>query len=174
MKKTTMANSTISPNLEIERKYVVIINDPQKLHRISEIANIEQTYLLSPKGVERRVRKYTCDNVKKFFYTEKKGSGLVRVEHEKEISEKEYLEFLSQADPYLYKLTKMRYQFIYNHQFFELDVYDFSDYKAILEIELESETQKVHFPAFLTLVKEVTDDTKYKNHQLAKNLSFPD
>lgn len=164
----------VTTKKEIERKFLVTVNDQQKLHRSAEIVEIEQTYLLKHKGVERRVRKYTSDNLRQFLYTEKTGSGLVRKEKETKITEDQFFDYLIEADPHRYTLNKLRYIFFYKKQFFELDVYEFDDTKAILEIELESENQKVQLPPFLTVIKEVTDDKHYKNYHLAKTLSFPD
>ena len=54
------------------------------------------------------------------------------------------------------------------NQYFELDLYDFSEDKAIVEIELTSESDKVHFPEFLTMIREITDDMNYRNIALAR------
>ncbi len=59
--------------------------------------------------------------------------------------------------------------FVYMNQYFELDLFDFSNDKAIVEIELTSESDVVRFPEFLTIIKEITDDLSYRNIALARN-----
>ena len=52
----------------------------------------------------------------------------------------------------------------------KVNIYDIS----ISEIELNDENQKIEFPKKLQIIKEVTNDEKYKNAQIAdssKNLS---
>ena len=49
----------------------------------------------------------------------------------------------------------------------ELDVYPFSKDKAILEIELNNENQSYELPKFIEIIKEVTNDDKYKNINLS-------
>ena len=49
----------------------------------------------------------------------------------------------------------------------EIDIFPFSKDKAILEIELNEEQQAFQLPNFIEVIKEVTDDDKYKNVNLA-------
>ena len=58
---------------------------------------------------------------------------------------------------------------MYKNQYFELDLYYFSCDRAIVEIELTQETEQIHFPEFLKLIKEVTEDRNYKNRTLANS-----
>ncbi len=163
-------------NFEIERKFLINSVDKLTLHKhigrnIGE-AQIEQIYLTANEG-ERRIRKKAKDGNTVYFYTEKLSiSGLKRIENERQITEDEYLNFLSEADFTLSPIRKTRYTFNYKSQFFELDVYEFSSTKAILEIELQSESTPVKLPEFIQVIKEVTYDKAYKNHSLAKTLSL--
>ena len=75
--------------------------------------NIIQTYLNSSDDVERRVRQRGLDGVYSYYYTEKRGKGLSRVEVEKKISKEEYLDYLMDADTKLHQIRKDRYCFVY-------------------------------------------------------------
>lgn len=65
-------------------------------------------------------------------------------------------------------IQKTRYCLTYEAQYFEIDIYPFWDKQEIVEIELTKEKDEIHFPDFLKIIKEVTDDESYKNHSLAK------
>ena len=56
----------------------------------------------------------------------------------------------------------------------ELDVYPFWQDRAVLEIEVESETEAVTLPPCLTVIAEVTADKRYKNVNLAKSVPNDD
>jgi CYTH domain-containing protein len=72
----------------------------------------------------------------------------------------------------LKQIRKTRYCVVYNNQYIEIDIYPFSKDKAILEIELISENQSYSIPDFIEVIKEVTNDDKYKNVNLAVTRSL--
>ena len=51
--------------------------------------------------------------------------------------------------------------------YIEIDIYPFWKDIAIAEIELNDENQKIELPKKLNVIKEVTNDERYKNVQLA-------
>lgn len=161
---------------EIEKKFLIEKPNIDILNSLDYISenSIIQTYLKSDNSVERRVRQRGREkDGYNFYYTEKKEiSGEVREEKEYKISSQEYTNYLIEADTSLHQISKIRYCFIYENQYFELDIYPFSDKYAILEIELKTQNEEVKLPPFIKVIKEVTDDKKYKNHALAKTLSF--
>lgn len=168
------------PSLEIERKYLIALNQSKgdfmdliKKHCSKlQVYKITQTYLAAEEG-ERRVRKRVSTGKIEFFYTEKfPHSSMSRVENERRITYEEYEEYLSEADPSLHAINKLRLKFIFEGQTFELDMYPFSKTKAILEIELPSEDTPVHLPPFVHVIKDVTSDKAYKNKNLAKTQAF--
>lgn len=57
----------------------------------------------------------------------------------------------------------MKHHFFYRDCRFELDVYPFSDDKAVLFMYYEAE-----IPPVITAIREVTGDPAYKNRQLAR------
>ena len=56
---------------------------------------------------------------------------------------------------------------MYEGQYFELDVFDFWNDKALLEIELKNEDDTVILPDEITVIEDVSDNPKYKNNHLA-------
>lgn len=159
--------------LETERKYLVDKNG--LADAISGLAktniDIIQTYLVEKEpGVERRIRQRGTDGNYTFYYTEKqKVNDVSRVEKEKKISESEYLKLMLEADTSLHQIRKTRTCFVYDGTYFELDEYPFWDDVAILEVELTNESKKVNIPENIKVIKEVTEDNRYKNRALAQN-----
>ena len=164
--------------LEIERKYLIRRPSLAFLQSLPEAdaTEIEQTYLTREReDFMRRVRKrgstekgwqYTC--------TQKKTIGFgKRIELEDEITESQYQALLQEADPNLHTIRKVRWTFRYEGQFFELDVYDFSEDTATLEIELGDIDTPVTLPDGIELMEDVTGKRGYSNYALAMHLAFP-
>lgn len=161
------------PN-EIERKYLIKMPNLEDLctkYSVTKL-NIIQTYLNGFPDVERRVRQRGIAGVYSYYYTEKRGQGLTRIEVEKKISKEEYLDYLMEADTTLHQIRKDRYCFVYDNNYIELDVYPFWKKYAIVEVELNSEDQEVIIPSDIEIIKEVTEDKKFKNKSLASNIEI--
>lgn len=156
---------------EIERKFLIEYPDVKWLEEnpACEKIEISQTYLKSVAGEEARVRKRGQKGNYVYFKTVKsKGSGLKRIETEEHLSEAEYNESLLLANPKKKTIEKTRYCLTYKNQYFEIDLYPFWQDKAIMEIELSREDEKIIFPNEIKIIKEVTNDKNYKNANLAK------
>ena len=156
---------------EIERKYLIKYPDIKKLESLPNCEKIEiiQTYLISDNDDEVRIRQRGKGGNYIYYKTiKKKISNIKRVEIEKRLSKEEYLELLMKADPNYRQIRKTRYCLTYEKLYYEIDVFPFWDDKAIMEIELENEYEKVSLPPFIEVVKEVTDDENYKNSSIAK------
>ena len=156
---------------EIERKFLVEYPDLEMLKQLPNCQRIEiiQTYLTAPEGEESRVRQRGADG--NYIYiqtTKKKVSDVKRVEVERRLTKDEYLRLLMDADPTCRPIRKTRYCLTHNSQYFEIDIFPFWNDKAIVEIELSDENIAIDFPAFLEIIREVTDDAAYKNASLAK------
>lgn len=155
--------------VEIERKYLIKKPDLAMLETTEGVVktNILQTYLkTTTPGIERRVRQRGDGSSFSYYYTEKITlSDLSRQETERKITVQEYLSFLLEGEK---KLRKDRYCFVYENQYFELDIYPDWEDEAILEIELTEETQEVDIPNWIQVIREVTGDFNYKNVNLAK------
>ncbi len=164
---------------EIERKYLIAMPDRVKLQLIPrcDVTQIEQTYLTDDgDGMCRRVRKRgNPQSGWQYTLTKKQHVGFgERIELEEEISPEQYQAFLKEADPDKQTIRKNRYCFPFRKQVFELDVYDFSDTLATLEIELPSIDTPVILPSFIEVIADVTDDERYSNHAISERLAFPD
>ena len=159
--------------LEIERKFLICYPNIKELENKPNCTKIDitQTYLKTDDDTERRVRARGIDGDYLYYLTEKrKISGLKRIEVERKLSQDEYLRLLMEADNKLHTIRKTRYCLSENNQYFEIDIYPEWNNQAIMEIELSSEDEKVNVPDCIEIIKEVTDDDKYKNYQMAKEM----
>lgn len=68
-------------------------------------------------------------------------------------------------------IQKNRYCFLWKNQYFELDIF-ISPKRlsglSLLEIELTEENDKIEIPPFLKVIRDVTEDSEFTNHSLAK------
>ncbi len=154
----------IPQKIEIERKFLIEhpntdFLEAQKLCKGAEIA---QCYISLPKPF--RVRKRGLDGDYIYIRTEKKKiSELVRTETERYITKEEYEKAIKGRQV----LYKTRYLYVYKNQYFEIDVFPFWQDKALLEIELKAENEPYELPPFIKVIKEVTENSYYKNKQIA-------
>ena len=159
--------------MEIERKFLIRYPDKAFLESAYSTTEIVQTYLSAPKGVSERVRKRWDAEQCKYYHTEKIHiSDMTRIEKEREIGEAEYLELLTRADSERKPIEKMRCCIDYRGQIFEIDLYPFYTDRAIMEIELASETQEIVFPPEVEIIREVTSDKRYTNASMARSIPY--
>ena len=158
--------------MEIERKYLIAYPDVKALEKLPNCRRVDivQTYLKCDHGEEEvRIRQRGYDGNYIYFKTRKRRiSDLKRIEVEERLTQEEYLSLLVQADPAYRPIHKQRYCLSDNGLYYEIDVYPEWQDKAIMEVELHSDTQKVVFPDCVKVIREVTDDPSYSNHSLAK------
>lgn len=158
---------------EIERKYIIKYPDISYLESLPfcNKVNIIQTYLKSNPDIERRIRSRGVEHNFVYYLTEKrKITNLKRIEVERRISKDDYLSFLLESDNSLRTIIKTRYCLMMDNQYFEIDIYPEWNKQAILEVELRDENEIIHFPEFINIIKEVTDDDNYKNYNMAKTM----
>lgn len=155
--------------LEIERKFLLDLSSEAPIPCSPVEVMIQQTYLLSTDpGIERRVRQRSQKGGSLYTYTEKEEVRPgVRIERERTVSAREYLELLKQRDPALKEIVKRRFSFEYMGQYLQLDNIRSPLRIAFLEVELTEENDVVTIPHFLTAIREVTDDPLYKNANIA-------
>ena len=156
---------------EIERKFLIEYPDLKELDVMPNCRKVEiiQTYLKSEKNEEIRVRQRGESGHYIYFKTvKKKISDVKRIETEHRITGEEYLMLLMEADTTKRQIRKTRYCLLYENRYFEIDIYPFWSDKAIMEIELRDENERIVFPKNIKIIKEVTDDESYKNASLAK------
>lgn len=159
---------TILNGVETEKKYLIDYPNFEELKKIGAYkTEISQTYLLCDFGTHR-IRSGKTGDISTFFETIKiRISGMSAHEDEHIITKEEYDELMKDADPNKNTIYKDRYCFLYDGQYFELDVFSFWDDKAFLELELKKENQEVNLPPFVKVIKDVSNDKKYKNNYLA-------
>ena len=128
-----------------------------------------QTYLsqTSP-SIVRRIRQQKNGDEYLYFYTEKHYTGDGTWETERPISGKEYIQYLMEGDISLHAVHKMKYRFNYEGHRFEIDVYPFSDERAIMRAAMPKDKDEIAIPPEVKILREVTNDPAYRNSQLAK------
>lgn len=160
--------------LEIERKYLIRMPDENKLSAMPgcETWEVVQTYLMDGSdGSTHRVRSILTNGEIHYIHTVKRPlSQLSHEEWEVEVERAEYEILLRQANPALHAIVKKRYRIPYEGQLLEIDIYDFWQDRATLEIELASEEQTVILPGWLSIVRELTGERAYKNRFLAEHV----
>lgn len=158
--------------LEIERKYLISRPNLYALEQMPNCERVEivQTYLKSDDpSEERRIRQRGSNGNYIYFMTRKrKTSGIRRIEIEERLSQEEYIALMVEADPMYRPIHKERYCLSENGLYFEIDIYPEWRDKAIMEIELYSENQEIVFPDGIDVIREVTSDPAYSNHELAR------
>ena len=154
---------------EIERKYLIGYPDTAMLEKkASRKIEMIQTYITGTDGSKIRIRSCLENGKHTYIKTVKKAvTELRRIETEGELSEEEYLSLLNGGGEKR-QLTKTRYCVQHLDQLFEIDVYPFWKDKAIIEIELSDENDRITFPDFVKIIKEVSEDKKYRNYSLAE------
>ncbi len=158
----------MTPHDEIERKFLIRYPTLPIPGEVS-CEPIEQIYLNNQPNVSERVR----DRAGRYYHTSKiRITGARAEEREEEITRAEYLAYLERRDPACAVIKKVRRVFLFENQTFELDTYPFWSDRAILEIELAGESDRVAIPPFLKVIREVTDDERYKNHSIAQAIPF--
>jgi len=156
--------------LEIERKFLLdscfsikdILVPYQKI-------SIEQCYLMPGKAREARIRKRGQRGSFVYYlaYKQPLDKPGIRIETEERIAAEEYDALRRLRDREKRIIRKNRFCFIWQNQYFELDVFKNLLDRALLEIELTEENQEVSLPPFLPIVKEVTGDSRFSNYHIA-------
>ena len=156
--------------VEIEDKYLIGNFKPHDVPVPYEVINIDQQYLIHKQhGIEERVRKRTWLDSSSYFHTIKSpGPNGGRFETERHISKKEYQTLLLRRNQTKNVIQKRRFCFLWNNQYFEVDIFlgKLSGLQ-LMEIEHTLLNTVTDLPPFITVLKKVTDDAKYKNSNLA-------
>jgi CYTH domain-containing protein len=130
---------------------------------------IEQTYLHGHDGWEARVRRRGQLGASTYTHTLKRpAADGQRVKAERQISGREYLALLAQADPARQTVRKRRRAFVWANQYFEWDLFvSPRPGLELLEVEAAAPDGPVELPPFLDVEREVTADPGYANHAIA-------
>lgn len=152
-------------SLRRQRNYIVNLLESD-LSLLHNAITIEQYYLKSEDGYERRLRKRTQHGQETYYFTtqKKESHGLSEVIRDKKITEKAFMNLLTIYEVESH-IKKKRYCFFEGEQYFKLDIFD--DF-ALLQVDNVETNQEIIFPSFLKIVKEVTDDKEYQNITIGK------
>lgn len=156
---------------EFTRKYLIEFPDTALLESLPNCRRMEivQTYLYTPSGEESYLRKRSADGNSTYFHTAQRPAlDQKRIEVERRLSKNDYKRLLSNADPACRPICKTRYCLNFGEYYCDIDVYPFWNDKAIMEMELSSESAPIHFPEMVKVIREVTNDEAYRNTTLAK------
>lgn len=136
-------------------------------------ARLEQMYLKSTEaGVEERIRKRSQYGGHMYDRTRKveKGGTRKRVETKRKITEVEYAHLAaSEADEQFEIIRKTRHCFVWNYEYFELDIFEYPHTGlCILEVELTKGTTHIEIPPCVEVMREITGERKFTNRELAR------
>lgn len=158
---------------EIEIKYLIAMPDEAFLAAQPgcEVWQIDQVYLTAEEGTTRRVRRVVENGEVRYYKTFKRRiSAMTAEEDEGLISREMYEGYCAERDPEKNVILKRRYRVPNGEQTLEFDVYPFWTDRAVLEIELESEEERPNVPDWVKVLKDVTEDFRYKNVALAREI----
>ena len=156
---------------EVWHKYLIAMPDVEKLKTEFSAGGVDmmQTYLVRTQpNVVRRIRQQKNGQEYLYFYTEKRYADKDAWETEKPITQKEYVQYLMEADTALHAVHKTKYRFSVDGRRVEIDVYPFSRERAIMRAELPEGEGAPELPPEIRILREVTGDPAYKNSRLAK------
>ena len=149
-------------NQEIERKFL-LKQLPPHFEQLRG-APIEQGYLaIEPNGNQVRLRK----KGETFSLTAKRGEGLVRDEHEIELTPAQFAALWPLTAGR--RLTKQRYETPYAGRTIEIDVYGgINSGLVVAEVEFDSELAAREFVPPDWFAQDVSERPEYSNRNLAR------
>lgn len=135
----------------------------------STTIHIYQTYLNDKDDVETRLRKRTYNNQSCYYLTVqvKENDGKATILTNRKISEKEYNKMLATSVSKT-SLSKDRYSFTRDKQYFKLDVFDEMENYALLEIDPTYENSSIKLPKEIKVIEDVTNNPHYDNHVMSE------
>ena len=146
--------------LEIERKFL-IEKPPENLASYPSY-EIIQGYLIISDNFELRIRKKDNEH----FQTIKTGEGLKRGETEIEITYDQFDKLWPLTEGK--RVKKRRYEIEFESYLIELDIYkEKLEGLCTAEIEFISEEKSIKFKSPEWFGKDITEDSRYKNKNLA-------
>ena len=165
--------------IEKERKFLVRV-DWSKIPEDAQEVEIEQVYLAgSEDGRVLRLRKRGQFGFYTYYETTKIDTEKMdeRVEFEHKITEAEYNFGIRLIQKGTSPVRKKRTCFFYKDQYFELDNFGGlsenilgADDLLLLELESTSFSREISFPEWVDVVKDVTGDSKFSNHEISKRI----
>lgn len=162
--------------IENERRFLVKFDQSESwvfdkpIHFVK--VPIAQDYLVSQDGSESRVRMRSAFGHRTYTQTTKLRGGRTpgsAVEKEQRLTPREYVSLLASKDPRRDTIHKDRLCFVWEGQYIELDT--FRDLPIqIMEVEVHDLKGEIQIPPFVKVLSEITGQSVYSNHNLAKRL----
>ena len=146
---------------EIERKFLLSVQDYKRLAKRRQVISIEQGYLILKKNYHSRIRISKVGQKSEAIFCSKVGSGLVREEFEEKIS-LEHGRLLMKESVRI--LRKQRLKVKFKGLSWDLDYYPREKF-AIAEVEIPKANFRIEKPNWAG--REVTGVRKYSNIRLA-------
>lgn len=155
--------------IEDENKYLILDGfDPTSIPVPFTVSEINQVYLHSsdPLWIERIRKRTFQDGVVLYTHTIKNRD--TKIERETILhTMREVVELQQRINPKKIPVVKNRFCFLWEDQYFELDVFKQPRRKyPLLEIEKTTSNQEIILPKWLGKLEDVTDDPAYKNENL--------
>ncbi|XP_049823554.1 TRPL translocation defect protein 14 isoform X2 [Aethina tumida] len=137
---------------------------------------VVHNYLQSNSPNQVRLRKRGQKGYYSYIHTVRRQNqpGGQVIEVKTQITHRDYINLLAQKDKTHFTIYKKRRCFIFNNQYFQLDIYEQPSHprcKGLILLEtysaLEEETLKKTLPVFLDIEKEVTGNPEYSMYNLS-------
>lgn len=157
--------------IEIERKFLLKKFPDLSEVQLGEVIDTHQVYLKSgDPNVEVRLRTRTVNGKSTYILTRKRRiSPGVREEREEELSSEEWRRLYdAERDPHSVVIDKVRYCLPWKGHVIEIDQYRSPVNLSVMEVELQQLDEHLDLPPFLEIDREVTDDERYSNANIAK------
>lgn len=150
----------------IEKKYLINIPDISYLDKLGGCSKVKMTLTyLNGSSEQCDVKLLLRDeDGKKFYQKITKGNNK---KNTISLSAEEYIDELDNKMPDRNPIIKYRYSFIYHSVYYKIDIFEDKDF-SILEVDLLNSHETVHFPSFIEVLKDISDDPNYKNYNLSK------
>lgn len=151
-----------------QHKFLVDGIDVEKLASLSSKVVIKQDYLRCDDDTEYRIRRIDQNGIYSYHFSviKKCVNGIREILTDDVISESAYRNLLLTKSDNSISLTKTRYSFVHDQQYFKLDIFD--DDMCILEVNLTKENPNISIPDFVYVVQDVTNDEEYQNINIAR------
>ncbi|OPY70119.1 MAG: hypothetical protein A4E57_00759 [Syntrophorhabdaceae bacterium PtaU1.Bin034] len=161
----------------IQERYLIeeVADKDLPAHQVIEI---EQVFLRSrSRGEEIELRKRGQEGSHLYFLKRTRTSDRHGVKAEELISEQQYLNLKKLMDSKTDVVTKDRICFLWNNQHFELDRYK-GRHSGLCTMEVEpadipGEGTKIQIPPFITIRKNITSNSRYRERNLATKKRGP-
>lgn len=164
-------NETLSlKQIKRQEKYLVDLSktDIEYIRSQGKAMHIEQTYLTSEKDVEKRVRKVAFNDCVYYLFSVFKvqEDGTKVIVSEKQVDKNLYDSLLEFKDDKCVPIRKIRYYFVYNGEYFNLDVFEDNKESGILEINVGKD-ESVVIPEYVSILDKVSSNELYFNRNIA-------